>query len=72
MAQNIDELESTKKRLFLLLKDELAGGERRLDYTVIAERLAISRTSVTYNMKLLKKAGYVGTRDGKLYLKKSG
>lgn len=72
MAKDITELDSTKKRLFFLLKDELAGGERRLDYKVLAERLAISRTSVTYNMKLLKQAGYVGTRDGKLYLKKSG
>lgn len=72
MAQNLKDLESTRKRLFLLIKDELAGGEKRLDYEKLAEDLAISRPSVSYNMRLLKEAGYVGTYDRKHYLTQKG
>ncbi len=56
-------------RLYKLLREELAGGDKWLDYDKLAERLSISRPAVTYNVQKLKEMGYIGARGGKLYLR---
>lgn len=68
MTRDLKELEGTKMRLYKLLCEELAGGDKWLDYDKLAERLSISRPAVTYNVRRLKEMGYVGSRGGKLYL----
>lgn len=68
MTRDLKELEGTKMRLYKLLQEELASGDKWLDYDKLAERLSMSRPSVTYNIHKLEEMGYVGSRGGKLYL----
>lgn len=69
MTRDLKDLEGTKMRLYKLLREELAGGDKWLDYDKLAERLSISRPAVTYNVQKLKEMGYIGARGGKLYLR---
>lgn len=70
MARILTGLESTAERLYFLVAEKLKDGDARLNYEQLADELGMSRPSVTYNMRKLKKAGKVGTRNGKHYLMK--
>lgn len=69
MERDLKALEGTKMRLYRLLCEELAGGDKWIDYDKLAERLSISRPAVTYNVRRLEEMGYIGARGGKLYLR---
>lgn len=68
MERSLTGLESTAERLYFLVAEQLKDGDARLNYEKLAEKLGMSRPSVSYNMHKLKKAGKVGTRNGKHYL----
>ena len=62
-------LDNKKLQLYRILSEELANGEKRIDFKEIAECTGWARNTVTYNVKLLVKMGVIGVRHKKLYLK---
>lgn len=62
-------VENYETQLLCILLEELAGGDKRVSYNLLAERLGCARSTVTYNVGKLMSSGIIGCREGKLYLK---
>lgn len=61
-------VENYETKLLCILLEELAGGEKRVNYNVLAARLGCARSTVTYNVGKLMSSRIIGSRGGKLYL----
>lgn len=66
--KDCSKIEGTKMRVYRVLEEELAAGDKWVDYKALAKRLSISRGAVAYNIKKLQAAGFIGSRNGKLFL----
>ncbi len=61
-------VENYETQLLCILLEELAGGEKRVSYNLLAARLGCARSTVRYNVGKLMSSRIIGCRGGKLYL----
>lgn len=66
--KDIAGLDNNTQRVYRALVEQLADGDKWIDYKALAKRLGIHRNTFAYHVKKLEEAKYIGTRNGKHYL----
>ena len=67
---NYDELETTAQRVYKYLRERRGNAPAFVRYAEIAEAVGRTRSSVSYAMGVLIRAGKISVSDGKITVRK--
>lgn len=67
---NYDNLETTAQRVYKYLRERIGDTPQFVRYTEIAEEVGRTRSSVSYAVGVLIRAGKISVSDGKITVRK--
>ena len=65
-----DDLETTAQRVYKYLRERIGDTPQFVGYTEIAEEVGRTRSSVSYAVGVLIRAGKISVSDGKITVRK--
>lgn len=67
--ERLSALEGRRCKIYRIIERELSkDGPKHLNFSEIAKEIGCCWTTVSYHYKALRAAGYIGVKDGAIYI----